>query len=192
MPTSFRLCRGVHKCQNFEMSFYSCNNIKLNLAAKKKSLNQNQFRRTFLEKSCPGSITVKMSTQKCNIRHRLCNSQGHFAPRKLGPTLKKFIVGSIKNGLTTSQIRKKCVHDLGLTLRKFDVTNIKERENLKKFKMDANDHISSLTYATDNFICEHNLKEISDLKNAVIIIKSTTTETSGKKLLLDSTHKISR
>ena len=99
---------------------------------------------------------------------------------------------NVKNGLTTSQIRKKCVHDLGLTLRKFDVTNIKERENLKKFKMDANDHISSLTYATDNFICEHNLKEISDLKNAVIIIKSTTTETSGKILLLDSTHKISR
>ena len=192
MPTTFRLCRGVHKCQNFDISFYNCNNVKLKLATRKKSLSQNQFRRTFLERSCPGSITVKMSSHKCYIRHRLCDNQAHFAPHKLGPILKKFIVGSIKNGLTTSQIRKKCVHDLGLTLRKFDVTNIKERENLKNFKTDANDHISSLTYATDNFICEHNLREISDLKNAVIIIKSTTTEISGKILLLDSTHKISR
>ena len=97
MPTTFQLCIRVHKCQNFGISFYSCNNVKLKLSTKKKSLSQGQFRWTFLDKSCPGSITLKMSSHKCYIRHRLCNNQAHFAPCKFGPILKKFIVGSIKN-----------------------------------------------------------------------------------------------
>ena len=187
---------GIKRNSKSILKIMHCNYRKLKVNPKSKhALSQSQFSRTAIQ-SCSGFARVYFEKQTGSYMVKIKSCENfHQKPQGLSKEILALIRKKLQEGHSVKLARKAIAQAEKDFIPKSVVNNLKEREKIGiEYKKDPNDLISTLKMLKNIKTIYHNLENISEIKESLIILKAhqISAENNIQNILIDSTHKITK